>query len=322
MESVHNSKQPLSLVSGCAGFVGSHLVDRLIQKGHNVIGIDNLSTGSCENLCHALEQPELFRFIQGDLSDTTVIPDQAYDFIWHIASPASPPDYQRLSIDTMLINSLGTKNMLDMAKKKGSRFLLTSTSEVYGDPSMHPQKESYWGNVNPVGERACYDESKRFAEALTMEYHRKYAVETRIVRIFNTYGPRMRPNDGRVITNFIVQALEEKPLTIYGDGTQTRSFQYIDDLIDGLLLVMESDYAHPINLGNPEEYSMLELARIVLELTGSTSHLSFLPLPSDDPKQRKPDITLAKQLLSWEPKVTLRQGLMNILTTFQALKEI
>ncbi|QGG48806.1 UDP-glucuronic acid decarboxylase family protein [Heliorestis convoluta] len=316
-ESVDKKQAPRSLVSGGAGFVGSHLVDKLLEQGHTVTAIDNLSTGRIENLKEAKKYGLVFHFVEGDISKCSELPLGPFDFIWHLASPASPPDYRRLSLETMAVNSEGTRNLLNLALQDKSTFLLASTSEVYGDPLVHPQPETYWGHVNPIGERACYDESKRFAEALTMEYSRRFGLDSRIIRIFNTYGPRMREKDGRVVSNFISQALQGIPLTIYGDGQQSRSFQYIDDLIEGICRTMYSSYCQPINLGNPKEFTVLELAQQVLALTGSQSQLTFAPLPQDDPRQRKPLIEVAKKVLQWEPIIPLQEGLRRTIADFR-----
>jgi dTDP-glucose 4,6-dehydratase len=304
-----------ALVTGCAGFIGSHLCEFLVKKGYDVIGIDNLCTGSIENT--ASLPKENFTFIKKDITKRINIPGKI-DEIYNLASPASPKAYQRLAIETMLTNSIGIKNMLDLALKKKASFLQASTSEVYGDPLVHPQKETYYGNVNPVGPRACYDESKRFAEALIMNYHWRYGLETRIARIFNTYGPRMSASDGRVIPNFIMQALRAEPLTVYGRGLQTRSFCYISDMVQGLYKLMHCNYAMPVNLGNPKEIKIIELARLIKKLTGSKSKLIFVKMPEDDPEKRRPDITLAKKLLRWKPKVTLREGLIETIAWFKA----
>lgn len=315
---------PVSLVTGAAGFLGSNLVDRLLNEGHLVVGVDNLATGNLKNLEYAISRGNKFHFIEGDITEEINLPPLKYDYIWHLASPASPKDYRQLSIETMLVNSLGTKRMLDLALTQGARFLLASTSEVYGDPEIHPQPEDYWGNVNPIGERACYDEGKRFAEALTMEYHRRYGLDVRIVRIFNTYGPRMQINDGRVVPNFICQALRGEPLTIYGDGSQTRSFIFVNDEIEGIFRAMT--YPHTkgevFNLGNPEERTILEFAQIIAEICGVKLNVVFKPLPPDDPKRRCPDISKAKNILEWEPVTSLEKGLRITLDYFSsALKE-
>lgn len=295
------------LVTGAAGFLGSHLVDRLLAEGHSVVGMDNFLTGSARNLDHLRNEPR-FAFVEQDVSAR--IPwEGTLDGVLHFASPASPPDYLRLPIETLKVGSLGTMNGLELARAKQARFFLASTSEVYGDPLVHPQPETYWGNVNSVGVRAVYDEAKRFAEALTMAYHRHDRVDTRIVRIFNTYGPRMRPLDGRVVSNFIVQALAGQPLTIYGDGSQTRSFCYVSDLIEGIYRLFRSDRVEPANVGNPREFTVGQLAEMVKEMTGSTSPVEYRPLPQDDPQVRCPDITVAKEVLGWEPMVALREGL-------------
>ena len=294
-------------VTGAAGFLGSHLVDRLLAEGHEVIGVDSLITGQLENLKH-LEDNGAFRFVKTDVTQYIHIPGPL-DRVYHFASPASPDDFSRYPVHILKVGALGTLNALGLSKAKGARMLLASTSEVYGDPKVHPQIESYWGNVNPIGERSMYDEAKRFAEALTMSYHRQNQVETRIVRIFNTYGPRMRLDDGRVLPNFFTTALRNEPVTIYGDGTQTRSFCYVDDLLRGIMLLMESAVDEPVNIGNPEEITMIEFAREIIELTGSKSTLVFKPLPQDDPLRRRPDITRAQTLLGWNPVVSRREGL-------------
>ncbi|MGC8744203.1 MAG: UDP-glucuronic acid decarboxylase family protein [Verrucomicrobiia bacterium] len=307
--------KPVSVVTGGAGFLGSHLVDLLISKGHRVIVLDNLITGSIENIAH-LAGNENFRFIKQDVTEFVFI-DEPVDYVWHFASPASPVDYLELPIQTLKVGSLGTHKALGLARYKGARFLLASTSEVYGDPLVHPQREDYWGNVNPIGLRGCYDEAKRFAEAMTMAYHREHGLQTRIVRIFNTYGPRMRTNDGRVVPSFISQALKNKPITIHGDGTQTRSFCYVSDLIEGIYRLMMSDEPLPVNIGNPREISVLDFACEIIKLTGSRSKIVFKPPFPDDPKQRKPDISKAKRLLKWEPKVALSDGLLKTIDYFK-----
>lgn len=303
------------VITGAAGFLGSHLTDRFLAEGHSVVGIDNLVTGSLDNIAH-LEREPRFEFLEHDVSRYIQV-EGAVDGVLHFASPASPVDYLDLPIQTLKVGSLGTHNSLGLAKAKGARFLLASTSEVYGDPLVHPQPESYWGNVNPVGPRGVYDEAKRFAEAITMAYHRYHGVATRIVRIFNTYGPRMRPGDGRVVSNFIVQALRGDPISIYGDGSQTRSFTYVDDLVEGIYRLFLSDRTEPTNIGNPGEFTVLELANLLIELTGSTSVLQYLPLPVDDPKIRQPDITIAKSALSWEPTIPLMEGLLRTIPPFR-----
>jgi len=303
------------LVTGAAGFLGSHLCDRLLAQGHTVVGMDNLITGAPANLSH-LEHHRGFQFIRHDVS-TFIDVRGPLDGILHFASPASPIDYLEYPIPTLKVGALGTHNALGLAKAKGARFLLASTSEVYGDPLVHPQPESYWGNVNPVGPRGVYDEAKRFAEAMTMAYHRYHALDTRIVRIFNTYGPRMRPRDGRVVSNFIVQALQGEPLTIYGDGSQTRSFCYVDDLIEGIVRLFERGDAEPTNIGNPHEFTVRQLAERVLALTQSRSPIVEKRLPVDDPKVRQPDITRARQRLGWEPKVPLEEGLRRTIGYFR-----
>lgn len=295
------------LVTGAAGFLGSNLVDRLLADGHSVVGMDNFLTGSAPNLDHLRNEPR-FELRRQDVSEQ--IPwEGPLDGILHFASPASPPDYLKLPTETLKVGSLGTMNCLELARAKGARFFLASTSEVYGDPLVHPQPESYWGNVNPIGVRAVYDEAKRFSEAVTMAYHRYYQVDTRIVRIFNTYGPRMRPHDGRVVSNFIVQALGGQPITIYGDGTQTRSFCYVSDEVEGIYRLFQSNRIEPTNVGNPGEFTVRQLAEMVKEMTGSPSPIEYRPLPQDDPHVRCPDISTAKEVLGWEPKVQLRDGL-------------
>lgn len=301
------SLPPVSVVTGGAGFLGSHLADLLLKRGHRVIVLDNLVTGNVENLAHHAGNPN-FRFVKQDVTEFVFL-DGPVNYVWHFASPASPVDYLELPIQTLKVGSLGTHKTLGLAKYKGARFLLASTSEVYGDPLEHPQTEAYWGNVNPIGPRGCYDEAKRFAEAITMAYHNEHRLETRIVRIFNTYGPRMRMNDGRVVPTFVSQALHNRPLTVYGEGNQTRSFCYYADLIEGIYRLMMSDTHLPVNIGNPHEMSMLEFAKAVIQATGSKSRISHRPLPQDDPRQRQPDITRARNLLKWEPKVPLTAGL-------------
>ncbi len=309
-------RPPVSVVTGAAGFLGSHLVDLLLERGHRVVGIDNLITGTVDNIAHLAGHPR-FRFIQQDVTEFLFL-NEPVDYVWHFASPASPADYLEFPIQTLKVGSLGTHKALGLAKHKGARFLLASTSEVYGDPLVHPQSEEYWGNVNPIGPRGCYDEAKRFAEALTMAYHRQHKLQTRIVRIFNTYGPRMRLNDGRVVPAFISQALAGKPLTVFGDGRQTRSFCYVSDLIEGVYRLMLSDYALPVNIGNPTELSVLEFARQIIRLTGSRSRIVFKPLPQDDPRQRRPDISRARTLLRWQPKVPLEVGLKKTIEYFRS----
>jgi dTDP-glucose 4,6-dehydratase len=301
---------PTSVVTGGAGFLGSHLCDELLRRGHRVICVDNFETGSLANIAH-IRVPE-FVHLHADIIEPFFI-DEPIDFVYHFASPASPIDYLRLPLQTLKVGSYGTHNALGLAKQHRARFLLASTSEVYGDPQIHPQPESYWGHVNPIGPRGVYDEAKRYAEALTMAYHRQQGVDTAIVRIFNTYGPRMRPFDGRAIPTFLRQALERKPITIFGTGEQTRSFTFISDLLDGLIRLAESGYHHPVNIGNPNEFTLLELAELVIELTDSSSEIVHEALPVDDPKIRQPDITLARQLLGWEPVVELREGLSRTL---------
>ena len=301
---------PTSLVTGGAGFLGSHLCEYLLDRGHRVICIDNLDTGSLQNV-EQIRSPD-FVFLNHDLSQPLFL-DGSVDFVYHLASPASPIDYMRLPLHTLKVGSYGTHHMLGLAKVKRARILLASTSEVYGDPQVHPQPETYWGHVNPIGPRGVYDEAKRYAEALTMAYHRQQGLDTSIARIFNTYGPRMRPHDGRAIPTFLRQALAGKPVTVFGDGSQTRSFCYVDDLIRGLYLLAESGEHLPVNLGNPEEMSLLELAETVIRVTESESEIVFEALPVDDPQVRQPDITRARQLLGWEPEVALEEGLRRTL---------
>lgn len=308
--------QPVSVVTGGAGFLGSHLVDLLLSKGHKVIVIDNLVTGSIANLDHLAGNQD-FRFIQQDVTEFLFISGPV-DYVWHFASPASPIDYLELPIQTLKVGSLGTHKALGLAREKGARFLLTSTSEIYGDPLEHPQTEEYWGNVNTIGPRGCYDESKRFAEAITMAYKRQHKIDTRIVRIFNTYGPRMRLNDGRVVPAFVSQALRGKPITIFGKGLQTRSFCYVSDLIAGIFSLMMSDYSMPVNIGNPHEMTMIEFADAIIKATGSKSKVVHKPLPQDDPKQRRPDIAKAKKILGWSPKVALDEGLATTIEFFRS----
>ncbi|MEI6356348.1 MAG: UDP-glucuronic acid decarboxylase family protein [Verrucomicrobiota bacterium] len=313
-----SSARPVSVVTGGAGFLGSHLSDLLLARGHSVVAIDNLVTGSTDNIAHLAGNPD-FKFIKQDVTEFLYLAGKV-DYVWHFASPASPIDYLELPIQTLKVGSLGTHKALGLAKAKGARFLITSTSEIYGDPLIHPQPESYWGNVNTIGPRGCYDESKRFAEALVMAYHRQHGIPTRIVRIFNTYGPRMRINDGRVVPAFISQALAGKPITLFGDGKQTRSFCYYSDLIEGIYRLMMNDGpdAHlPTNIGNPHEMTMLQFAEEIIKATGSKSKIVHRPLPQDDPKQRRPDIARAKKLLKWEPQVPLAEGLESTIAYFR-----
>ncbi|TSA15792.1 SDR family oxidoreductase [bacterium] len=306
---------PISVVTGGAGFLGSHLCDRLVAEGHSVVCIDNLITGSTANVAHLAGNPQ-FKFIQYDVTNYLFV-DGSVDYIFHFASPASPIDYLKFPIQTLKVGSLGTHKALGLAKAKNARFLLASTSEVYGDPLLHPQPESYWGNVNPVGPRGVYDEAKRFAEAMTVAYHRYHKLETRIVRIFNTYGERMRIEDGRAIPAFMSQALRGEKITVFGDGKQTRSVCYVSDLIEGIYRLMMSDYALPMNIGNPEEITMKGLAEEIVQLTGSKSTIVYKPLPEDDPKVRQPDISIARQVLHWEPRVKREEGLRKTMEYFQ-----
>jgi len=301
---------PTALVTGGAGFLGSHLCDYLLERGHRVICVDNLVSGSLANIEHVRD--DAFMFMDHDVTEPILV-DEPIDLIFHFAALASPEDYLRMPLHSLKVGSYGTHNALGLAKFKRARFLLASTSEVYGDPQIHPQPETYWGHVNPIGPRGVYDEAKRYAEALAMAYHGQQGVDTAIVRIFNTYGPRMRPNDGRAVSNFVRQALAEEPLTVFGDGSQTRSFCYVDDLIRGIVLLAESGEHLPVNIGNPDERTLLELAEIVKRITGSSSEIVFEALRIDDPMQRKPDITRAQQLLGWEPEITLEEGLSRLL---------
>ncbi len=302
------------LVTGGAGFIGSHLCERLLERGHEVLCLDNFFTGRKKNVLHLLGDP-MFEIIRHDIVNPIFL---EADAVYNLACPASPVHYQHNAIKTVKTNVVGTLNMLGLAKRVGARILQASTSEVYGDPAVHPQREDYWGNVNPIGPRSCYDEGKRVAETLMMDYHRQNGVDVRIARIFNTYGPRMLPDDGRVVSNFIVQALRGEPLTVYGDGSQTRSFCYVDDMVEGLIAFMEQEEEiGPLNLGNPEETSMLELARLVIELSGSRSEIVFRPLPQDDPRRRRPDITKARRLIGWEPRTPLEEGLARTIEYFR-----
>jgi dTDP-glucose 4,6-dehydratase len=305
------------LITGAAGFLGSHLADRFLAEGHSVVGLDNFVTGHPDNVAHLMGRPD-FEFLRHNISTYTFVAGPL-DGVLHFASPASPVDYLEHPIPTLKVGALGTHNALGLAKAKGARFFLASTSEVYGDPLVHPQKESYWGNVNPIGPRGVYDEAKRFAEAMTMAYHRYHRIDTRIVRIFNTYGPRMRPRDGRVVSNFIVQALTGEPITIYGNGSQTRSFCYVDDEIEGIYrLFMNGDH-EPTNIGNPDEYTVKQLAEIVVELTGTKSPIVYRDLPEDDPKVRRPDITRACTMLGWMPRIPVRDGVAKTIEYFRSL---
>ncbi|MDQ8004536.1 MAG: SDR family oxidoreductase [Pedobacter sp.] len=317
MESKERRERKRVLITGAAGFLGSHLCDRFIKEGYHVIGMDNLITGDLANIEH-LFKLENFEFYNHDVSKFVHVPGKL-DYILHFASPASPIDYLKIPIQTLKVGSLGTHNLLGLAKAKGARMLIASTSEVYGDPNINPQPEEYWGNVNPVGPRGVYDEAKRFQEAITMAYHTFHGVETRIVRIFNTYGPRMRLNDGRVLPAFIGQALRGEDLTVFGDGSQTRSFCYVDDLIEGIYRLLHSDYASPVNIGNPDEITIKQFCEEIIKLTGTDQKIVYKPLPQDDPKQRRPDITKAKELLKWEPKVNRAEGLKITYEYFKSL---
>jgi dTDP-glucose 4,6-dehydratase len=297
---------PRTVVTGAAGFIGSHLCEELLRRGHSVVGIDNLVTGDMANIAHLRDQD--LQFVRHDVTQYIDV-DGPVDCVLHWASPASPIDYLELPIQTLKVGSLGTHNALGLAKAKRARFVLASTSEVYGDPLEHPQRETYWGNVNPIGPRGVYDEAKRFAEAITLAYHRTHGVDTKIVRIFNTYGPRMRLRDGRAVPAFMSQALRNEDVTVFGDGTQTRSFCYVTDLVDGILRLMDSNTNEPVNIGNPHEVTIEQIARTIITLVGSTSRIVYRPLPQDDPKQRKPDITRARTILGWEPRIGLEQGL-------------
>ena len=307
------------VITGAAGFIGSHLSDQLIARGHSVVGIDNLSTGDVANIAHLTGRD--FVFLKHNVTNYISV-DGPVDAVLHWASPASPIDYLELPIPTLKVGALGTHNALGLAKAKGARFMLASTSEVYGDPLEHPQKETYWGNVNPIGPRGVYDEAKRFAEAMTVAYHRYHGLDTKIVRIFNTYGPRMRIQDGRAVPTFIAQALRNEEVTIFGSGSQTRSFCYVSDLVDGLLRLLDSPVNDPVNIGNPHEMSIEDIAKTIIRMTGSSSQLVFRPLPTDDPKVRKPDITRARTLLGWEPKVPLEEGLTSTIEYFRQKMKI
>ena len=311
-----SSGSPISVITGGSGFLGSHLTDRLLKEGHRVVGLDNFITGNPDNIGH-LAGNESYRLIRQDVSNFIFLPDDV-DFVFHFASPASPIDYLEHPIPTLKVGALGTHNALGLAKAKGAKFLIASTSECYGDPLIHPQTEDYWGNVNPIGPRGVYDEAKRFAEAMTMAYHRYHHMDTKIVRIFNTYGPRMRLRDGRVVPAFIGQALTGEPLTVFGDGSQTRSFCYVSDLIDGIYRLAMSNFHEPVNIGNPREMTIRQFGENILRLTGSSSKFEFQPLPVDDPKVRQPDITRAKQVLNWEPKVDFEVGIQHTIEFFRS----
>jgi UDP-glucuronate decarboxylase len=319
MAKVSSLLENRALVSGGSGFLGSHLCDRLIERGQDVLCVDNLFTGQKRNVAHLLQNP-LFEFLRHDVTFPLFV---EVDQIWNLACPASPIHYQHDPVQTTKTSVHGAINMLGLAKRLGAKILQASTSEVYGDPSIHPQTEDYWGNVNPIGPRSCYDEGKRCAETLFFDYHRQHHLKIKVVRIFNTYGPRMHPNDGRVVSNFIMQALKSDPITIYGEGTQTRSFCYVDDLIEGMIRMMDSpdEVTGPVNIGNPDEFTMIELAEAVLKLTGSKSKLVKMPLPADDPRQRQPDITRARNTLSWQPKVKLEDGLKETIRYFRTIAE-
>ena len=309
------SLKPTSVITGGSGFLGSHLSDRLLKEGHRVIAIDNLITGNVANIEHLAGNPD-FKFIRHDVTEYIFVPGKV-DYVWHFASPASPIDYLKIPIPTLKVGSLGTHNALGLAREKNAAFLLASTSECYGDPLVHPQTEDYWGNVNPIGPRGVYDEAKRFAEAITMAYHRFHQMNTHIVRIFNTYGPRMRLNDGRVVPAFIGQALTGEPMTIFGDGSQTRSFCFVSDLIDGIFRLMMSDFHEPVNIGNPREMTIREFGEEIRRITGTKSQIEHKPLPVDDPKVRQPDITRARKVLGWEPKVDFDKGIRETIEFFR-----
>jgi dTDP-glucose 4,6-dehydratase len=311
---VASTKKPRALVTGGAGFLGSHLCERLLAEGYSVVCMDSLRTGSLENVAH-LQGDSNFEYIDHDVTSYIHVPGEL-DEIYHFASPASPADFERIPIPILKVGALGTLNSLGLALSKGARFMLASSSEVYGDPLIHPQSEQYWGNVNPIGVRGVYDEAKRYAESITFAYHRHHKVDTRILRIFNTYGPRMRADDGRMIPNFITQALSGRPLTVYGDGSQTRSIQYVDDLIEGAFRLMRSTEARPVNIGNPSEHTVVEIARLVIELSGGEGGISYEPLPEDDPRQRCPEIRRARETLGWEPRISAREGLRKTLEWF------
>ena len=311
------SDQPVSVITGGAGFLGSHLTDLLLSRGHRVICLDNLITGNLDNVAHLRSNPD-YEFIQHNVTEYIDVPGRV-DYIWHFASPASPIDYLELPIQTLKVGALGTHKALGLARAKKARILLASTSECYGDPLVHPQPETYWGNVNPIGPRGVYDEAKRFAEAMTMAYHRYHGVATRIVRIFNTYGPRMRPRDGRVVPAFITEALKGEPITVFGDGRQTRSFCYVSDLIEGITRLMMSDFAEPVNIGNPREMTVLDFAHEIRRLCGSSAPIVHKPLPVDDPKVRQPNIARAREILKWEPKMDLATGLQLTIDYFRGL---
>ncbi len=308
--------QPISVVTGAAGFLGSHLTDRLLAQDHRVIAIDNLITGNAANIGH-LAGNENYHFIKHNVSNFIFLPEEKIDYVFHFASPASPIDYLELPIPTLKVGALGTHNALGLAKAKGASFILASTSETYGDPLVHPQKEDYWGNVNPIGPRGVYDEAKRFAEAMTMAYHRYHKIDTKILRIFNTYGPRMRLQDGRVVPAFISQALAGRPLTVFGNGSQTRSFCYVSDLIDGIFKLAMSDFHEPVNLGNPREMTIKQFADEIIHITGTKSTIEYKPLPEDDPKVRQPDISRAKKVLGWEPRVSFEEGITRTIKYFR-----
>jgi len=310
------TKKLISVVTGGAGFLGSHLVDRLLAEGHRVIAIDNLITGNTANIGHLAGNPD-FHFIKHNVSNFIFLPQEKLDYVFHFASPASPIDYLELPIPTLKVGALGTHNTLGLAKDKGAAFILASTSECYGDPLVHPQKEDYWGNVNPIGPRGVYDEAKRFAEAMAMAYHRYHKVDTKIVRIFNTYGPRMRLRDGRVVPAFIGQALAGKPLTVFGDGSQTRSFCYVSDLIDGIFKLAMSDFHEPVNIGNPREMTIKQFGEEIIRITGTRSTMEYKPLPVDDPKVRQPDISRAGKILGWQPKVEFDEGIKKTIEYFR-----